>query len=78
MNEQEYIDGNVTTFVKEQYESNVNHMVNELREEGFFDEQIYDYLKDIIIQSMHGKTFSKIEDILDKERQTYYNNKNKR
>ena len=60
MNEKEYIDGNVTTFVKEQYESNIMHMVNELRDEGFFDEQIYDYLNDIIIQLMHGKKYKSI------------------
>lgn len=77
MNEKEYIDGNVTTFVKEQYESNIMHMVNELRDEGFFDEQIYDYLNDIIIQLMHGKKYKSINDMLRKEREQFIKNNTK-
>jgi len=77
MNEKEYIDGNVTTFVKEQYESNIMHMVNELRDEGFFDEQIYDYLNDIIIQLMHGKKYNDINDMLRKEREEFIKNNTK-
>mgnify|MGYP001098323715 CR=1 FL=1 len=77
MNEKEYIDGNVTTLVKEQYESNIMHMVNELRDEGFFDEQIYDYLNDIIIQLMHGKKYSDINDMLRKEREEFIKNNTK-
>lgn len=77
MNEKEYIDGNVTTFVKEQYESNIMHMVNELRDEGFFDEQIYDYLNDIIIQLMHGKKYRDINDMLRKEREEFIKNNTK-
>ena len=77
MNEKEYIDGNVTTFVKEQYESNIMHMVNELRDEGFFDEQIYDYLNDIIIQLMHGKKYKSINDLLRKEREQFIKNNTK-
>ena len=77
MNEKEYIDGNVTTFVKEQYESNIMHMVNDLRDEGFFDEQIYDYLNDIIIQLMHGKKYKSINDMLRKEREQFIKNNTK-
>ena len=77
MNEKEYIDGNVTIFVKEQYESNIMHMVNELRDEGFFDEQIYDYLNDIIIQLMHGKKYRDINDMLRKEREEFIKNNTK-
>ena len=77
MNDKEYIDGNVTTFVKKQYESNIMHMVNELRDEGFFDEQIYDYLNDIIIQLMHGKKFNDINDMLRKEREDFIKNNTK-
>lgn len=77
MNDKEYIDGNVTTFVKKQYESNIMHMVNELRDEGFFDEQIYDYLNDIIIQLMHGKKYKSINDMLRKEREQFIKNNTK-
>ena len=77
MNDKEYIDGNVTTFVKKQYESNIMHMVNELRDEGFFDEQIYDYLNDIIIQLMHGKKYRDINDMLRKEREEFIKNNTK-
>ena len=61
----EYIDGLTTTFVKEHLVNNIEHIVNELRDEDFLDEEIYEYITMIVITVMNGKTYRKIRELLD-------------
>ena len=64
----DYIDGDVTTFVKEQLVSNIEHIVEELRDCQHFDDDIYGYLKEVVITVMNNETYSKIQDLLNKEK----------
>lgn len=63
----DYIDGLTTTFVKEQLVNNIEHIVNELRDEGFYDEEIHEYLNKIVLTVMNGKTYEQIRKLLDME-----------
>ena len=63
----DYIDGNVTTFVKEQLVNNIEHIVNELRDEDFFDEEIHEYINKVVLTVMNGKTYQQIRTLLDME-----------
>lgn len=65
MDNMDYIDGNVTTFVKEQLVDNIEHIVNELRDEGFYNDDIYDYLNKIVLTVINGETYNKIRELLD-------------
>jgi len=61
----DYIDGLTTTFVKEQLVNNIEHIVNELRDEDFYDDEIYEYLNKILLTVMNGKSYAKIRELLD-------------
>lgn len=63
----DYIDGLTTTFVKEQLVNNIEHIVNELRDEDFHDDEIYEYINKITLTIMNGKTYDKIRQLLDIE-----------
>lgn len=63
----DYIDGFTTTFVKEQLVNNIEHIVNELRDDDFHDDEIYEYLKKIVLIVMNGKTYEQIRKLLDME-----------
>ena len=63
----DYIDGFTTTFVKEQLVNNIEHIVNELRDDDFHDDEIYEYLKKIVLTVMNGKTYEQIRKLLDME-----------
>ena len=63
----DYIDGFTTTFVKEQLVNNIEHIVNELRDEDFYDDEIHEYLNKIVLTVMNGKTYEQIRKLLDME-----------
>lgn len=67
MEQFDYIDGLTTTFVKEQLVNNIEHIVNELRDEDFYDEEIHEYLNKILITVMNAKTYAKIQELLGKQ-----------
>jgi len=52
-------------------------VIRDFRNEGFEDEDIYDYIKDIVLMIMHGKTYNSIEDMLKKEREQFIKNNTK-
>lgn len=55
MEKLEYIDGLVTTFMKEQLVNVLEDIINELRDEEYFDEDIYDYINQIVLTILHNK-----------------------
>jgi len=55
MEKLEYIDGLVTTFMKEQLVNVLEDIINELRDEECFDEDIYDYINQIVLTILHNK-----------------------
>lgn len=64
----DYVDGNVTNFVKDQLVSNIEFIVDELRDGDFHDEEIYDYLNKVVMTVMNGNTYNKIQQLLDNEK----------
>lgn len=55
MEKLEYIDGLVTTFMKEQLVNVLEDIINKLRDEECFDEDIYDYINQIVLTILHNK-----------------------
>ena len=39
-------------------------MIKDFREEGFEEEDIYDYMRDMILNLMHGDVYQSIENLL--------------
>lgn len=76
MTNQQYMEGLALQNEKVIMQESMFNMIKDFRNEGFEDEEIYDYMKDIILNLMHGKTYQAIEDILKKEREQWLN-KNK-
>ena len=71
MNERlDYIDSLTTIFVKEQLISNIEFLADELREEGFFDEDIYDYLSTLVLYVLNSDSIDKIKVLLSKEKKS--------
>ena len=71
MNERlDYIDSLTTIFVKDQFVNNIEFLVDELREEGFFDEDIYDYLSTIVLHVLNSDSIDKIKVLLSKEKKS--------
>ena len=71
MNERlDYIDSLTTIFVKEQLISNIEFLSDELREEGFFDEDIYDYLSTLVLYVLNSDSIDKIKVLLSKEKKS--------
>lgn len=76
MTNQQYMEGLALQNEKVIMQESMFNMIKDFRNEGFEDEEIYYYMKDIILNLMHGKTYQAIEDILKKEREQWLN-KNK-
>ena len=76
MTNQQYMEGLALQNEKVIMQESMFNMIKDFRNEGFEDEEIYDYMKDIILNLMHGKTYQVIEDLLKKEREQWLN-KNK-
>ena len=55
MDKLEYIDGLFTTFMKEQLVNVLEDIINELRYEEYFDEDIYVYINQIVLSIVHYK-----------------------
>ena len=71
MNERlDYIDSLTTIFVKEQLISNIEFLADELREEGFFDEDIYDYLSTLVLYVLNSESIDKIKVLLNREKKS--------
>ena len=58
----EYIDNIINQIVKDRVVDSVENLINDLRKEECFDEDIYEYINQIVLTILH----SKYKDILDK------------
>ena len=58
----EYIDNIINQIVKDRVVDSVENLINDLRKEECFDEDIYEYINKIVLTILH----SKYKDILDK------------
>ena len=58
----EYIDNIINQIVKDRVVDSVEDLINDLRKEECFDEDIYEYINQIVLTILH----SKYKDILDK------------
>ena len=58
----EYIDNIINQIVKDRMVDSVENLINDLRKEECFDEDIYEYINKIVLTILH----SKYKDILDK------------
>lgn len=77
MNTMEYMEGLVDQRDAIVMKEKMLKVIKEFRNEGFEDEDIYDYIKDIVLMMMHGKTYKNIEDMLKKEREQFIKNNTK-
>lgn len=68
MTNQEYMEGLALQNEKQKIELSMFKMIKDFRDEGFADEDIYDYMRDIILKLLHGNVYSEIEKLLDSER----------
>lgn len=68
MENQEYMEGLALQNEKQKIELSMFMMIKDFREEGFADEDIYDYMRDIVLKLLHGNVYSEIEKLLDSER----------
>lgn len=74
MNTQEYMEGLVLQSEKVKLQESMVNIIKDFRNEGFEDEDIYDYMKDVMITLLHKQTLSKIEDLLKREREMWIKN----
>ena len=51
----DYMEGLVLVEEKQQLVSNIHSLVSDFRNEGFYDDDIYDYLNDLILTELHNK-----------------------
>jgi len=51
----DYMEGLVLVEEKQQLISNIHSLVSDFRNEGFYDDDIYDYLNDLILTELHNK-----------------------
>ena len=51
----DYMEGLVLVEEKQQLVSNINSIIGDFRNEGFYDDDIYDYLNDLILTELHNK-----------------------
>ena len=51
----DYMEGLVLVEEKQQLVSNINSIISDFRNEGFYDDDIYDYLNDLILTELHNK-----------------------
>ena len=55
MEKLEYMEGMVLVKEKNQLEESLEKIIVDFRKEGFYDEDIYDYIRDIILTQLHKK-----------------------
>ena len=60
----EYMEGLALQNAKQRIQLDMFKMIKDFREEGFEDEDIYDYMRDIVLNLMHGNTYKAIEEML--------------
>ena len=60
----EYMEGLALQNAKQRVQLDMFKMIKDFREEGFEDEDIYDYMRDIVLNLMHGNTYKAIEEML--------------
>jgi len=63
----EYMEGLALQNEKQRIVLDMFKMIKDFREEGFEDEDIYDYMRDIVLSLMHGDTYKAIDDLLNSE-----------
>ena len=51
----EYMEGLVLIKEKSQLEESLEKIIVDFRNEGFYDEDIYDYIRDITLTQLHKK-----------------------
>ena len=51
----DYMEGLVLVEEKQQLVSDINSIIGDFRNEGFYDDDIYDYLNDLILTELHNK-----------------------
>jgi hypothetical protein len=51
----DYMEGLVLVEEKQQLVSDINSIIGDFRNEGFYDGDIYDYLNDLILTELHNK-----------------------
>jgi 3-deoxy-D-arabino-heptulosonate 7-phosphate (DAHP) synthase class II len=67
MTNQEYMEGLALQNEKQRIQLSMFNMIRDFREEGFAEEDIYDYMRDMVLNLMHGDTYKAIEDLLYNE-----------
>ena len=55
MEKLEYMEGMVLVKEKNQLEESLEKIIVDFRKEGFYDEDIYDYIRDITLTQLHKK-----------------------
>lgn len=63
MEKLEYMEGLVLVNEKNQLEESLERIIVDFRNEGFMDEDIYDYIRDITLTQLHKK-FDDIKKLL--------------
>ena len=64
MRNQEYMEGLALQNEKQRIQLSMFMMIKDFREEGFEEEEIYDYMRDMVLNLMHGDVYQSIEDLL--------------
>jgi|TARA_B110000483_G_scaffold16027_1_gene17930 hypothetical protein len=64
MRNQEYMEGLALQNEKQRIQLSMFMMIKDFREEGFEEEDIYDYMRDMILNLMHGDVYQSIENLL--------------
>ena len=64
MKNQEYMEGLALQNEKQRIQLSMFMMIKDFREEGFEEEEIYDYMRDMVLNLMHGDVYQSIEDLL--------------
>tara|TARA_R110002153_G_scaffold232886_1_gene386198 strand:+ start:646 stop:846 length:201 start_codon:yes stop_codon:yes gene_type:complete len=64
MENQEYMEGLALQNEKQRIQLSMFMMIKDFREEGFEEEEIYDYMRDMVLNLMHGDVYQSIEDLL--------------
>ena len=67
MTNQEYMEGLALQNEKQRIQLSMFNMIRDFHEEGFAEEDIYDYMRDMVLNLMHGDTYKAIEDLLYNE-----------
>ena len=62
MTTQQYLEGLVLIKEKKELQKNLKTIIEDFRKEGFYDEDIYHYINDLVLDILH----TKYKHILDK------------